>query len=403
MMTMYLVTGVGLAVLLAVLAYLLALKWRHMDRWLGSYYFPVDTAVERPDWRQQPVDVFLAVCDHYEPQRDQLPKAEAIGLVERWVREYPQIYGDFRDASGRPPQHTFFFPQDEYQPEYLDLLKELCVAGYGDVDIHLHHENDTSEGFREKMSSFRDTLYHRHELLRKDPATGEIVYGFIHGNWTLCNAHPRGYNCGVNDELNVLRETGCYADFTLPSAPSPTQVSTINSIYYAWDRPGRPRSHETGQRAAVGRRPPENSLLMIQGPLVPDWKRAKWFVFPRTENGDLHHHRPATWERFEYWMQAHVHVQGRPDWYFVKLHTHGCKPGNIDTLLGEEMARFHRDLATFAEGHPQFRYHYVTAWEMAQLVHLAEAGLSATAALAKIRQQADQQSPQPLTAGHRST
>ena len=390
-MTTYLIIGLCLMLMLLGL-YAYALKLRHMDRWMGSYYFPIDPPRENRDWRNSPVDVFLAICDHYEPQRDHLPKQEAIKLVERWVADYPRLFEHCRDSQGRVPQHTFFFPQDEYQPEYLDLLKPLCDAGFGDIDIHLHHEHDTAEGLREKLSVFRDILFQRHGCLRRDPATGEIVYGFIHGNWALCNSHPQKHFCGVNEELNVLLETGCYADFTMPSAPSSTQIATINSIYYAWDRPGRSASHQSGQRAAFGRTPPPNSLLMIQGPLVPDWKRAKWGIFPRIENGDLHHRRPATWDRFELWMQAHVHVHGRPDWRFIKLHTHGCKPGNIDTLLGPEMVAFHEQLATFAASHPQFRYHYVTAWEMAQLVKLAEIGVPTATALERIRAHATRNS-----------
>ncbi len=57
---------------------------------------------------------------------------------------------------------------------------------------------------------------------------------------------PSGNNCGINNELLILKETGCYADFTFPSAPHPTQPSTINSIYYAKDDPLAPNSHNTG-------------------------------------------------------------------------------------------------------------------------------------------------------------
>ena len=67
-------------------------------------------------------------------------------------------------------------------------------------------------------------------------------------------------------------------------------------------------------------------------------------------------------------------MAGRPDWIFVKLHTHGCNPGNIDTLLGADQKAFHARLAEEHGRNPNFRYHYVTAWEMAQLVHQAEAG-----------------------------
>jgi hypothetical protein len=320
--------------------------------------------------------VFIAVCDHYEPEWHRPGRSTSVSRVDRWCREYPHSFGEFRDADGRPPQHTFFFPQDEYQPEYLDRLAELCRAGYGDVDVHLHHDGDTAEILREKLEQFKHDLAFRHGLLRPDPETGKIVYGFIHGNWALCNSRPDGRWCGVDNELTILRETGCYADFTMPSAPDATQTSIINSIYYATDLPGQRCSHHAGIAAAVGRTPPAESLLLIQGPLLPDWRNRKFGILPRIENGDLHAGHPATWRRFENWLRAGVRVAGRPDWLFVKLHTHGCKDGNIDTLLGEPMRQFHRELAQQAARNPRLRYHYVTAWEMAQLVHQAERGAS---------------------------
>ncbi len=357
--------------LLGLLGYWLALKQRHIDMWIGSYYFPANRTAEA-NQSDEPIDLFIAICDHYEPGRDGASKEIGISLVDRWVNEYPKMFDQFRDCNGQVPQHTFFFPQDEYEPEYLDRLKTLCEAGYGDVDVHLHHESDTAEQLREKLNEFRETLYHRHGLLRRDPVTNEIVYGFIHGNWALCNSRPDGYCCGVNEEITILRETGCYADFTMPSAPSNTQTSTINSIYYVTDHPGETKSHDTGQLATVGGTPPAESLLMIQGPLAPSWSPPKWGIFPRIENGDLHGTRPPSIDRLKLWIKANVHVQGKPNWKFIKLHTHGCKEGNIDMLLGTPMQQFHQQLASFAQQNPHIRYHYVTAWEMALLVKQAE-------------------------------
>jgi hypothetical protein len=57
------------------------------------------------------------------------------------------------------------------------------------------------------------------------------------------------------------------------------------------------------------------------------------------------------------------------------LHTHGCKDKNIDILLGPEMQNFHRSLSEYAQENPDYQFYYVTAWEMAQLVHQAEAGV----------------------------
>ena len=46
----------------------------------------------------------------------------------------------------------FFFPIEEYEPEYLDALAELCRAGFGEVEIHLHHDHDTPGTLRAKLA-----------------------------------------------------------------------------------------------------------------------------------------------------------------------------------------------------------------------------------------------------------
>jgi hypothetical protein len=71
-------------------------------------------------------------------------------------------------------------------------------------------------------------------------------------------------------------------------------------------------------------------------------------------------------------------VQGRPNWLFVKLHTHGGIPSNYKTLLGEAMAGFHRSLGEFCLN-SGIRLHYVTARELVNVVHAAEDGHSGNA------------------------
>jgi hypothetical protein len=405
--TFWIFAGLTAAILIietAIVAYIVRKK--HLDRWLPSYLFGMNSCPRlnqpeirtetlaastddndvitqvsghRTPWERfindEPLDVIIAVCDHFEPDNARPARHVADARMDRWCTEYPTLFGNFEDSSGRPPQHSFFYPQDEYfVPAYLDQLRGLCEAGFGDVEIHLHHDDDTEDGLREKLESFRETLFHRHGLLRRDPDTGEIVYGFIHGNWALCNSRPDGRWCGVNDELTVLRETGCFADFTMPSAPEFTQTRIVNSVYYASSDAQRPKSHDRGTAAALCATPPLKHLLMVQEPLTLDWQNRTRGIMPRIENGDLLHRRPPTLQRLEQWLRCGVHVSGRPDWCFIKLHTHGCKDGNIDTLLGEETQLFHKALSNEARHRPNLRYHYVTAWEMAQLVHQAEQG-----------------------------
>jgi hypothetical protein len=353
------------------LVYHFILQPRGYDRWLGAY-------IRQSGKRRRPrpdddVHVLLCVADHFEPKAAHAGVAAGQERVERWLELYPRQFARFEDSSGRTPRHTFFFPIEEYEPAYLDALASLCRQGYGEVEVHLHHDKDTAAGLRERLTTFTQLLATRHGLLARHKQTGALGYAFIHGNWALCNARPDGRWCGVNEELTVLRETGCFADFTFPSAPNPTQPPTINSIYYAWDRPGRPRSADRG--LAIGTAPaPENSLLLIQGPLLLDWRRRKWKLVPRVENGCLQSSQPPSIERLDAWLRARVQVPGRPDWFFIKLHAHGAPENAHEVLLGEPMVRFHEELAERARDNRRFHYYYVTAREMYNLAKAAEGG-----------------------------
>jgi hypothetical protein len=367
-------TACGVLLALAVCAaaaYYVVLRPRGYQRWLVPYL--LQAGKRRAPEPDADVHLLLCVADHYEPKAQQVCTRTAQSRVDHWIREFPRQFARFCDSSGRKPRHSFFFPIEEYEPAYLDALASLCRQGYGEVEVHLHHDRDTADSLRERLLAFKDLLAARHELLAQRQGTGELGYAFIHGNWALSNSRPDGRWCGVNNELEILQETGCFADFTFPSAPSPTQPPTINSIYYAWDHPGRPRSADHG--LAIGSAPmPEKSLLLIQGPLLLDWKCRKWGMAPRLENGCLQTSQPPSMERLDAWLRARVQVPGRPDWFFVKLHAHGAPENAHDVLLGEPMIRFHEGLAQRTRANPRFHYHYVTAREMYNLAKAAEAG-----------------------------
>jgi hypothetical protein len=372
------VAGVGAASALGLVVD--QARRRSLDRWLPSY---LGARSQRwPPRPGEPVHLVLAIADHFEPKRDGVSPAVARARVERWVHDYPRLFGAFRDSDGRPPRHTFFYPIDEYDPEHVDALAPLCRAGYGEVEVHLHHDGDSAEQLRAQLVHFKELLAARHGLLPCHRVTGERAYGFVHGNWALDNARPDGRCCGVNNELDILRETGCYADFTLPSAPSPTQTRKINSIYYATDDPRRPKSHDSGIDVGAGAAP-LGALLLIQGPLLLDWSRRKWGILPHVENGCLQSSQPPGLDRLDLWLTARVQVRTRPDWFFVKLHTHGAEEYNMPVLLDEPMVQFHQALARRAREDPAFHYHYVTAREMYNLVRAAEAGWTGTIADAR--------------------
>jgi hypothetical protein len=324
----------------------------------------------RPQVEPAGASVFICIADHFEPMWRGADKALQQERVDRWITRYPQTCSAFRDSRGQVPQHTFFYPIEEYDRELVGRLADFCRRGWGSLEFHLHHDGDSPQRLRDRLEEAKRE-FHDLGTLRLD-AAGRPTFGFVHGNWALCNARPDGRWCGVNDELTILREAGCYADFTLPAVPDPSQIQTINSIYYARSSSDRPRGHEIGTRAAIGIAPPNDSLLLVQGPLLLDWARRKAKVFPGIENGELHGGFAPTLQRLQLWLRAGIRVLGRPDWVFIKLHTHGAPERNADMLLGEPMRRFHADLAKFAERFPNFRYYYVNAREMAELVHLAE-------------------------------
>jgi hypothetical protein len=256
----------------------------------------------------------------------------------------------------------------------VDSLAALCRQGFGEVEIHLHHDGDNAANLRRTIERHKLLLAERHGLLSRRRNSGEIVYGFIHGDWALDNSRPDGRHCGVNNELDVLRQTGCFADFTLPSAPSATQTRKINAIYYAKGDPSRSKSHDWGVDAGTAGTVPSDSLMLIQGPLLLDWRHR------RIENGCVQASQPPDMSRLELWMKANVHIPSRPDWRFVKLHTHGAPEANQKILLGQSMREFHRGLQKRAEADGNFHFHYVTAREMFNLVKAAEAGYVGTVA-----------------------
>jgi hypothetical protein len=358
-----------LALTALVILTLQGIRDRHAHLWLPAYVR--SWPKRRLPGLDEPVHLLLCIADHYEPFHGDVSREQALDRVSRWVEEYPKQFSRYRDSDDQPPRHTFFYPVEQYDAEVLDMLADLCHRGYGEVEVHLHHDNDTAANLRNTLSEFRDLLANRHGLLSFDGRTGAIRYGFIHGNWALDNSRPDGRHCGVHNELEVLVRTGCYADFTLPSAPSPTQTRTINSIYYARGAAGRGKSHDQGVRAEVGSAP-QGGLLLIQGPLGLDWGRRKWGLLPRLENGCLQVSQPPDIARLHSWLRARVQVSGRGNWYFVKLHAHGAPEDSQTTLLGAPMVRFHEALARVAQRNPAFQFHYVTAREMCNLVHAAE-------------------------------
>ena len=255
--------------------------FRSAEKWLPGY---LKSVLARPRRVSCPRHLIFSLVDHFEPHGNATSREGAIRLVHDWVERYPQAVDGFTDSDGCSPRHTFFYPAESYDAECLDGLVLACKQGHGELEVHLHHRNDTADNLRSTLCDFRDKLHQEHGLLGTS-RDGQARYGFIHGNWALCNSRPDGDWCGVDNELTLLCQTGCYADFTFPSAPSPTQPRMVNAIYRARDRAGKPRGADRGERVRVHGstatpRHPDTPLLLIQGSLAMDWGGPNGAFFP---------------------------------------------------------------------------------------------------------------------------
>jgi hypothetical protein len=334
---------------------------RHAELWFPGYLRNRLQNLTPPP----PGHVWLAIADHWEPYRGGPDDETARARVAPWSRQWPEIAARHADSTGRPPQYTFYYPQEEYRPEFLDILSDMRRRGIADVDIHIHHDGEGQQNFLDRMNGFIETLVSRHGLLRAE--NGRPVFGFIHGNWALDNSRPDGRYCGLNNEITLLRDLGCYADFTMPSGNSPTQSRTVNCIYWVTDDPERPRSYDRGVPMRPGA-PGSGDLLMIPGPLGVRWgERLK----PRLENGELAHQDPPTPYRARLWLRLAPRI-GRD--IFLKLHTHGAHEPNTAALLpkGGGLDRLF-DVLTEECRRAGHELHYVSTWEMRQAVDRAAA------------------------------
>jgi hypothetical protein len=331
---------------------------KHFGTWMEGYARHVIERQMAPRV-PGPRHLLFALCDHWEPLWNQVSEAQADARVRFWADHYPRLAGEFRDADGRHPIHSFFFPGEQYKPAWLDTLADLGRRGIGEVEVHLHHDGDTAESLRRDLLQ---TLarFAAHGHLSRD-ADGRLRYAFIHGNWCLANARADGSRCGVDAEIPLLFDTGCYADFTFPSAPDESQPNIVNQIYWPVGDIAKKRAYERGERARVGEMR-RDRILMIQGPLALATRPGTIPI--RIENAAITAKEPGTARRIATWVNQHIHIEGRPEWVFVKVHTHGAPELQAGSLLGDGGRSLHRALAERYNDGREWILHYVSAREM---------------------------------------
>jgi hypothetical protein len=344
-----------------VLAFVAAQAGRFYVR--KYYYFLPDYlrwALTPTPARHGPTHIFFLFTDHFEAATDD-------SRTIRWSAEYEALARRHRDADGRHPQHTWFFPIEQPYDPHMERLQKLVAGGFGEVEVHLHHNFDTAEGLAQKI---RAGLAYFERFGFSKTIDGQSRFAFIHGLSGLDNSNGPAM-CGVDRELEALKKLGCFADFTFPNVWENSQPPFVNSIYEAVDDDSPKSYRKRLPEAALG----TGDLTIFQGPLllVPSLNPRRLFL--EVEDGNIHPARPTTPRRVDLWIRANVHLPARPDWVFVKVSGH-CASSDEDQLeaLGPNFDAALTHLERRYNDGSRYVLHYVTAREAYNLARAAAAG-----------------------------
>ena len=353
--------GIPLVILLAlVIVGVQIVRW-DAQIWLPAYISGLFQAKETvPDAEKH---VIFVMVDHYEPGYE--ARGEERNLT--WLEEFRGIADRHHDSYGNRFRYTWFYPYDHKNQPVLRDLSRMPFEDYGEIDLHWHHPESTNEDFPGQLAE-ATTWFRKFGCFREYTPAGRTRFAFIHGSWALDDSRewesatgPR--RCGVSLEPTFLQERGCYGDFTFPAFGNSAQPAKINSIYYAEDTPA-PKSYNTGIDAEVGR-PDQKGFLLVEGPLGFNTKALE-FEYSGVEGYAL-----PTPHRIQYWIDANIHVKGRPEWVFVKVFSHGQQ--FRDSILGKHLDPMLTDLERICE-QKGYRLHYMTAREAVNLIKAAERG-----------------------------
>lgn len=317
-----------------------------------------------------PIHLVFCNVDHYEPGgAGGVDKATEIARVDRLLDRYPALADRHVDSDRKVACRTWFFPPHDHRHGSLKKLVSLCAAGYGEIELHLHHGktcSDTPDNLKATLSA---CLEEYGQLGIFGEVDRQKKYGFIHGDWALDNSRNGKY-CGVNNEIQILDETGCYADFTFPS-PDQSNPAQINSLYYAIDDPHSPKSHNHGMPVTKGRLD-QKGLMIIQGPLHPFTPNSSLLSL-RMFGDEINGNPRVCSRRVDAWVATGIGINGVEDVVFVKTHTHGAT--DESAVLGQEMEEILAHLEAHYNDGMYYRLHYVTAREMYNIIKALESGL----------------------------
>jgi len=114
--------------------------------------------------------------------------------------------------------------------------------------------------------------------------------------------------------------------------------------------------------------------MLIQGILGLRWRSRVHGYKPSIETSNISRSDYLFPERIDYLVNNAVKIDGQPNWFFIKLHAHGCRETDFDSIFGGQADEAYIYLESKYNDEKNFVLHYVTAREMYNVIKAAEAG-----------------------------
>ena len=151
----------GVVLLIGVAVALDGLMRRNLQCWLPAY---VREMSRRGDPRpEEDVHLILCVADHFEPKGANRARGAGRELVQRWAA---RLSASSSAASGTAtaarPGIRSSIPSMNTSRTSWTCWPSCAGHGFGEVEVHLHHEDDTAEDLRALLLDL--------ETLAGDPA-----------------------------------------------------------------------------------------------------------------------------------------------------------------------------------------------------------------------------------------
>ncbi|MBN2292942.1 MAG: hypothetical protein JXM70_10985 [Pirellulales bacterium] len=329
--------------------------------WAMSYWTSHNPDPEIPDDRKH---LIFIMVDHYEHGGPKHLKRGARNN-DAWCDKFQEISDKCHDNYGNRFRYTWFYPFDHHNDAIMQRLSNMALEGYGEIEMHWHLAPSSGinrENYAEKLQE-AITWYQKYGAMITVDSPPKTAFAYIAGVWDLDASRPSEQSLGLTNQIQVLKEKGCYADFTFSTIGTPAQPSKVNSIYYVDDDPDLPKSYDTGIDVQVNN-PTNDKLMIFQGPISITWNGA--LEYGAIENDPRFHPK-----RISKWIDANIHVHGRPEWVFVKVYSHGAQSKEI--VLAHDMEWMLKCLKEECSRRG-ITLHFMTAREAYNVVKAAEDG-----------------------------